>query len=348
MEKYMEIMQIGNRSDLILVTDLVSGELFVLRSIDISQLEVYTTLKNIKCDNIPNIVDIIQCENNTYKIIEEFIEGKTLDDLMKDNTLFSENEAIFYICQLCDILAQIHSKGLIHRDIKPSNIIITDENKLYLIDFDISRTYKDNKNVDTAFLGTKGYAAPEQFGFSQTDVRTDIYAVGVLLNQLLTGKLPLEQMSKSPIKKIISKCIDIDPNHRYQSAKKLKISLNMYSPSDYNLVSRIFKQIPGFRTHRAWKMILSSIFYLFILLLFLIAMVDPLSGIVFILSLSPFIFLILYAVDFRDLRQKNSWINKSKSKLGYVIRCILFGFLLFIVTFFCITVICVILIIAFG
>ena len=348
MEKYMEIMQIGNRSDLILVTDLVSGELFVSRSIDISQLEVYTTLKNIKCDNIPNIVDIIQCENNTYKIIEEFIEGKTLDDLMKDNVLFSENQAIFYICQLCDILTQIHSKGLIHRDIKPSNIIITDENKLYLIDFDISRTYKDNKNVDTAFLGTKGYAAPEQFGFSQTDVRTDIYAVGVLLNQLLTGKLPLEQMSKSPIKKIISKCIDIDPNHRYQSAKKLKISLNMYSPSDYNLVSRIFKQIPGFRTHRAWKMILSSIFYLFILLLFLIAMVDPLSGIVFILSLSPFIFLILYAVDFHDLRQKNSWINKSKSKLGYIIRCILFGFLLFIVTFFSITVICVILIIAFG
>ena len=81
----------------------------------------------MKCDNIPNIIHIFRCENIRYKVIEEFIEGKTLDDSMRNNTYFSENKAIFYICQLCDI--------------KPSNIIITKQNKLYLVDFDISRTY---------------------------------------------------------------------------------------------------------------------------------------------------------------------------------------------------------------
>lgn len=334
-EKYMPVMNIGNRSDLTLVRDNKTGKLFVSRVINDSQLQMYRALQSIHCQNIPQIIEILNCDNETYKVIEEYIDGKTLDEYIRNNNLLSEEDAAFYICELCDILIQIHRAGIIHRDIKPSNIIITEENKLYLIDFDISRVHKNNKNLDTALLGTKGYAAPEQFGFSQTDVRTDIYAVGVLLNRLITGKLPIEQIPKTSIKKIISKCVDIDPQRRYQSAKSLKAAISVYSPRNYTKAMKVLRHIVGFRTLKPWKMVISSLVYFLLIFSILISVPDfiksPAIGIVCLLSFIPYILLFCYIFDCFGFRSKILWIKKANTKFKYIMRNILYGIFLFVI-----------------
>nr|WP_304576464.1 protein kinase [uncultured Clostridium sp.] len=133
-----------------------------------------------------------------------------------------------YIINLCSILDILHNQNppVIHRDIKPSNIMIDNNGVLKLIDFDVSRVYREERNMDTHILGTKGYASPEQFGFEQTDCRSDIYSVGVLINVLTTGKHIKEKLNDGRLKGIIEKCTSISPDNRYSSVKELQIDLN--------------------------------------------------------------------------------------------------------------------------
>ena len=123
------------------------------------------------------------------------------------------------------MLSFLHRINIVHRDIKPENIIITDNATVKLIDFNASRVYKNECTADTVVLGTIGYASPEQFGITQSDARTDIFALGVLLNVMLTGVHPSEQLAKGRAGKIVLKCTQIDPNKRYQSVEELKYNL---------------------------------------------------------------------------------------------------------------------------
>lgn len=161
-------------------------------------------------------------------VIEEFINGKTLQRILDDNGPLNEDIAIGYIINLCSILDILHNQNppVIHRDIKPSNIMIDNNGVLKLIDFDVSRVYREERNMDTHILGTKGYASPEQFGFEQTDCRSDIYSVGVLINVLTTGKHIKEKLNDGRLKGIIEKCTSISPDNRYSSVKELQIDLN--------------------------------------------------------------------------------------------------------------------------
>ena len=126
--------------------------------------------------------------------------------------------------QLCDILDKMHtgSMPIIHRDIKPQNIFIRD-GKVILFDFDIARHYDPDKQKDTTVLGSVGYAAPEQFGFLQTSIQSDIYSCGKLLQVMLTGKL--EQKVEGRIGKVIDKALSMDPKDRFKSALELKEAL---------------------------------------------------------------------------------------------------------------------------
>lgn len=92
--------------------------------------------------------------------------------------------------QLCQALAPLHRENIVHRDIKPENIVLGADSQVYLIDFGIARFEKAGRSADTTLLGTHGYAAPEQFGFCQSDARADIYSLGVVLNQVVTGAFP--------------------------------------------------------------------------------------------------------------------------------------------------------------
>ena len=127
--------------------------------------------------------------HEAYTIYEEFCDGMTLTDYANGETL-AEHDALNITCSICQGLYALHNSGIVHRDIKPDNIIICDDNNVKIIDFDISKIYKSNQRSDTQTLGTVGFAAPEQFGMQQSDARTDLYSLAVLLNVLLTGEHP--------------------------------------------------------------------------------------------------------------------------------------------------------------
>ena len=175
----------------------------------------YILLKENQFRICPHIVHCVESSTETV-VIEEFIQGVSLLERLSQKNYFTESEAQDTLIQLCDGLEPLHKCGIIHRDIKPSNIIMQDDGSVRLIDFDAARVVKENATEDTKLLGTKGYAPPEQFGYGQTDQRSDIYSLGVTIKNLL-GK---EYNGK--LIKILNKCTEIDPNKRYSTVIELK------------------------------------------------------------------------------------------------------------------------------
>jgi len=207
--------------DLYLIKDCSTGVLAVRKRTRPELRSVYAQLSDVCHKGIPAIFDIHE-EGNHISIIREYIPGKTLAEALREGVRFSEKEATEKIIALCDILSVVHSltPPIIHRDIKPSNIILKEDGGICLIDFDAARQYKGNGGGDTHHIGTHGYAAPEQYGFGETDARADIYAVGILLKELLGESI-------SPhLNEIIAACTRMDPAHRYQSAAALKKALS--------------------------------------------------------------------------------------------------------------------------
>ena len=149
-------------------------------------------LKRLKHPNLPRIVDIIQTSECIY-IVEDYIEGTSLERLITPEGC-KEQDVIRWAKQLCDILIYLHNQKpypIIYRDMKPSNIIIDPKGDAWLVDFGIAREFSVEKSNDTIHLGTRGYAAPEQYE-AQTDERTDIYSLGVTLYHAVTGNSPKE------------------------------------------------------------------------------------------------------------------------------------------------------------
>ena len=193
------------------------GQRFVLRRFT-GNAEVYRRLLHCTCRNLPAVYEVAsQGEENL--VLEEYIQGDTLDFLLKD-TLFTGKETRKIVTQVCRALWVLHSLGAVHRDVKPDNIILRG-NEAILIDFDAARLYKPEETADTQILGTTGFAAPEQYGLSQTDQRTDIFAVGVLINVMLTGKHPSKQLAPGRLGHIVARCTQVNPKKRYPDVLRL-------------------------------------------------------------------------------------------------------------------------------
>ena len=160
-------------------------------------------------------------------VLREYVEGETLEELAK-HTQFSEEDVIRTGIQLCDELKILHSltPPVIHRDIKPQNVIIRPDGYAVLIDFGISRVITDHDtDMDTVPFGTQGFAPPEQYGFAQTDARSDLYSLGILLSWMLTGKAAPLENADTPLKKALVRCTSFDPRERYESAAQFKKAL---------------------------------------------------------------------------------------------------------------------------
>lgn len=227
--RYIELLELSNskKNSVYLVRSQLDEGIYIKKELKNYNLDVYNQIIKIENIYMAKIYEMFKCDDSLI-VIEEFINGKTLQRILDDNGPLYEDIAIGYIINLCSILDILHNQtpSVIHRDIKPSNIIIDNSGVLKLIDFDVSRVYKEESNMDTHILGTKGYASPEQFGFEQTDCRSDIYSVGVLINVLTTGKHIKEKLNEGKLKDIIEKCTSLSPDSRYSSVKELQMDLS--------------------------------------------------------------------------------------------------------------------------
>ncbi|CBK73083.1 Serine/threonine protein kinase [Butyrivibrio fibrisolvens 16/4] len=203
-------------------------------------------LKNLSHPNLPSIVDIIDYEDSIL-IVMDYVEGNTLSKAVNEYGPQPQEYVIEWAKQLCDVLGYLHSQNppIIYRDLKPGNIMLKPDGTIVLIDFGTARQYKEENLEDTTCLGTRGYAAPEQFGgHGQTDARTDIYCLGTTMYHLVTGKNPSEppyeirnirywnQALSKGLEQIISKCTQLDPEKRYQSCKEVLFALEHYDELD--------------------------------------------------------------------------------------------------------------------
>jgi serine/threonine protein kinase len=184
---------------------------------------VYEILHTLSHPNIPKVYEAV-FDNDTITILEEYIDGLTVSDVL-DSGLYKESGAVTIVLSLCDALHILHENGIVHRDIKPENVMIDNDGTVKLIDYNAAKLYKPHRSHDTHILGTTGYAAPEQFGITQSDRRTDIYALGILMNVMLTGEHPSKSFYHGRLAKIIEKCTRLNPDKRYQNITELKQDL---------------------------------------------------------------------------------------------------------------------------
>ena len=183
---------------------------------------VYRELLPVACPYLPQIMEVGERDGQAV-VLEEYIQGDTLGEVLEGG-LLAPAEAKRILLQLCTALWIIHAMGAVHRDIKPDNVILRGKDAV-LIDFDAARFYKSELGADTQVLGTTGFAAPEQYGLSQSDARTDIYALGVLLNVMLTGKHPSGELAAGKMGHIVQRCTMINPRKRYQNVLRLMEAL---------------------------------------------------------------------------------------------------------------------------
>lgn len=189
----------------------------------------YEILSGLHTPEFPQAISFFTDEQTDY-FLRSYLAGASVSDYVERNGAFSEAEAVRLVLGLCGALAVLHSQTppVIHRDIKPQNVIYTQQRTLALIDFDAARRYQPEQKMDTVYLGTQATAAPEQFGYQQTDQRSDIYSTGILLLFLCTGDYELEACASirlRAVRHIIETCTRFDPQRRYRNIRALSRAL---------------------------------------------------------------------------------------------------------------------------
>lgn len=269
LDKYQLLNKIheGSVTQIFVIKENETNELFILKAIDKNNEYVWDA-DAIKTINHPKIVKVIgvgETERYIY-LIKEYINGITLEEYINKKGPLAEKDAIAIGIELCEILLYFHSlkpTPMIYRDLKPANLLISEDGIIKLIDLDSIRQYKQNSPKDTYYIGTEGFASPEQFGFSQTDMRTDIYTLGTTLFFLLTGQKPVNDKFKiknvksvkndvsEMFNNIIEKCTMFNPEVRYQSVRELKKQLIYLSRNDsISKIMRLHSRISKKRNFR--------------------------------------------------------------------------------------------------
>ena len=221
LSEYREIRPIDGREGIILVESRENGTLYIKKLLTTYNKSVYAYLRDNPIGHMPRIVRMYESKNCLI-VIEEFIEGITVEKMLEEGPV-PEKRAVAIAIDICKILDQLHhlSTPIIHRDIKPANIIVSPQDEVYLLDMNVAKWFDPEQVDDTRYMGTQYYAAPEQvgYGFSASSAKSDIYAVGMLLNVMLTGHFPKEEKASGKIWDVIERCIRLDADERYNAAE---------------------------------------------------------------------------------------------------------------------------------
>lgn len=299
---YRRLEEVEHKKGISLVRHIETGQIYVEKVLTQYDKSIYDWLQQSKLPYVPQNYECME-EDGTLYLIEEYIQGITLETYIEQFgclDLDAAGRVIEYLCRTLEKLHR-HIPPIVHRDIKPTNIMLQGDFKkghgivsVYLIDFNTARVFDAERNRDTELIGTRGFAAPEQYGFSQSDARTDIYGLGVLLNYMLCGKLIRDGIyaDHQEVSQIIRKATQIDPEKRYQTAEEMldamqqsmivdeatdKVSLNDKSRPAW---TRFLP--PGFREEKILNMVVAAIYYIFWMYFCLTVEVkehgEPLSG----------------------------------------------------------------------
>lgn len=262
---YQEIGELGNHGGFrTVLIHSPNGEVQVYKEIPRQSIEVFRRIQAKPHSNIVRINALKVIDEERCGIFMEYFPSETLDDRIIQCGRISLEETKKIMLQICAAVHHFHKEGIIHRDLKPLNILVNQEGVVKVSDFGIARILKKDRCLDTDILGTAGYAAPEQFGFFQTDEKTDIYALGVIMNRMLTGKMPVDELYGGDLKvgSIIRRCICMNPKERCDIGE-IEAVLGGKQIHKVPVGKRILKTIPGFRTGNKVHMTLAIIDYLY-------------------------------------------------------------------------------------
>lgn len=221
---------------------------YYLKVMNVYNLSVFKWLKEHPSTYIPEIIEYEEKDGKLY-VLEKYIDGMRLKDLLQHEVSFNERREI--LLQIIDGLHYLHhaKPPIIHRDLKEENIMIDRENMVKIIDYDAAKRYQKNEPRDTVILGTEGSAAPEQYGFGASDMRTDIYALGILIRKMFPDDLKMLD--------ITDKCTQIDPSDRYQNVDEIRKEIEPVKKESLPFTFNV----PGFRSNNIFHAIIACFGY---------------------------------------------------------------------------------------
>lgn len=293
-------------------------------------IDVFYKLKQTSHPNVCEIWDIIEHEDH-FDVWEPYLGELTL---LNWTPIQNEEAFVNIMLQIFDGVEFLHSHKIVHRDLKPENIYLVN-GRVVIADFDISKEHVHNPHQrrDTTVLGSVGYASPEQYGFMRSDTRADIYSLGVIMNVLLTGKFVSDKLSVSRFQEVILKCIELNPNDRYQSVEELRNAFLHYRKmkSKYTL--------PGYRTGKGWKKVLAP--FLYLIMFSMIIMVEAEGGSAFVDHLETKIMMAIFLIplflvvtNYRGIRELSPvFLRKYKvlSSIFVWVELFVIGIIIFLI-----------------
>lgn len=243
---YTEIAQ--DEDGRCLVKNQVSQQIYLKKTLDVYSIPVFAYLKEHHDVHLPAVEDYWQ-EDSRLVVIEELISGHTLEYVL-ENENPDEAERMDMIKQICDGVTALHQAvpKIIHRDLKASNIMITQDHVVKIIDYDAAKIYHANEKKDTVLIGTEGSAAPEQYGFMPSDERTDIYALGILIQEMFPHDIRMQRIGE--------KAASFSPEDRYSSVEEMKQDMN--GGFAWKL---LLCNMPGIRSRHLLVKIISAVLY---------------------------------------------------------------------------------------
>lgn len=238
-DKYriIDVLGHGGTSVVYLAENIVINNFWAIKTLSksspwfSSEMQEITILKGLSHPMLPRVVDLLEDTTSCY-IVMDYITGTNLLDHINLNGRVSEEKLLVWAKDLLEVLAYLHDKNppIIYRDMKPANLMLDDDGRIRLVDFGTARLHRDEATEDTVYIGTQGYAAPEQYGSGRSDPRTDLFNLGMTMVHLATGIHPLS-LGKIPAKtalkqsgvsarliRFIMELIQVDPDKRPQDS----------------------------------------------------------------------------------------------------------------------------------